>query len=127
MGVAQAGDNTGFAVAISSLRVFILKDESGGWFAQGMDIDYAAQGKTLKEVKSRFEAGLTATIHEHLQAYGGLSQFLRPAPPEAWTEYYDGLGGKRLSYSQVSIHQLDGENKMPFRDIAYIEPAQAAP
>jgi len=52
------------------------------WFAQGLDIDYAVQGGSIEEVKERFQAGLIETVRAHLNRFGTLEHFLKPAPPE---------------------------------------------
>ena len=45
------------AVGIGNLRVLILPDEDGFWFAQGLELDYGVQGSTLEEAKKHFEEG----------------------------------------------------------------------
>lgn len=116
-------------VGIGNLRVVIVQDESS-WFAQGLEIDYAAQGESLDQVKKSFEDGLCWTIHEHLRVYGNIEQFLKPAPPEVWKEMlYDQLANVN-HYSQFSWHQDLSENavtNLPFARIEYLQrEAQAA-
>jgi hypothetical protein len=123
-GKVQDGTNI---VGIGNLRVVIVEDE-GSWFAQGLEIDYAAQGKTLAQVKKAFENGLAATIHENLRVHGSIEALLKPAPPEVWTEMFFGaaIRGKQIKrYSQVSLHkQL--QQALPFKAIDYLELPKAA-
>jgi hypothetical protein len=108
-------------VGIGNLRVIVCKD-GDVWFAQGLEIDYAANGRTLKEVKHNFEEGLAKTIDLHVKVHDKLDQFLNAAPPPVWKELWQ-LDKKRLyEYSQVSQHasllkalHLDG--------VTYIQPS----
>ena len=82
-----------------------ISHEKDHWIAQGLDMDYIAQGDTLEEVKKEFEDGVTATIHEYLKT-GNLKDFFS-TPESIWAEF---LGSSRpsmkMEYSQVSIHKL---------------------
>ena len=49
-GVSQEGDHL---VGIGNLRVLIEK-EGNFWFAQGLEIDYVAQGDTMEAVQKEF-------------------------------------------------------------------------
>jgi hypothetical protein len=68
---------------VGKLTVLITNDD-GSWFAQGLEIDYAAEAKSLEDLKPRFEDGIAATVREHLRVFGQLEGFLVPAPPEVW-------------------------------------------
>jgi predicted RNase H-like HicB family nuclease len=46
---------------IGALRVFIYNDD-GSYFAQGLELDYFAQGESLEDVKARFFDGLLLTL-----------------------------------------------------------------
>lgn len=81
---AHVGDD--HLVGVKALRVLLLKDGSG-WFAQGLEIDYASSGGDLEEVKKNFETGLSLTIKEHLIMYGTIEKLLKIAPQEAWKEF----------------------------------------
>jgi len=105
-------------VGIGNLRVIIVPDD-GFWFAQGLEIDYAAQGSTKEEVKKQFEQGLFCTIKQHLQIYGSLKKFLKAAPPEVWNEFlFDPVADKQL-YFHVSRHT--NQQELPFDRIDYLE------
>jgi hypothetical protein len=101
-GQAKNGTNL---VGIGNLRVVIIED-GDLWFAQGLEIDYAAQGETIEDVKHKFESGLACTIHEHLKTYGNIEDILRIAPSEVWEKMFSAAAkGKHFSFSQVSFHQ----------------------
>ena len=54
----HAKDGNNHCVTLSALRVMLLEDSSG-WFAQGLEIDYAASGATIDEVKKKLIEILT--------------------------------------------------------------------
>jgi hypothetical protein len=105
-------------VGIGNLRVVICPDE-GGWFAQGLEIDYAAGGSTILEVKTNFEKGLKGTINLHLQMHGNIEKFLNPAPPQIWKEFY--WSGKQYRFTQVSLHD-DLSKTLNVKTIDFLEP-----
>ena len=53
---ASTEDRSTQIVGIGNLRVMIMKT-STYWYAQGLEIDYAAQGETIEEVKECFQMG----------------------------------------------------------------------
>lgn len=117
----KAGSN--HVVGIGNMRVVIQQEGKHLWFAQGLEIDYAADGTTLEEVKVNFESGLCATIDLHIKAYGSIEKLLKVAPPSAWVELLE--EGKRMRYSQVSFHEGAGAScfpsSFPFTGIDYLE------
>jgi hypothetical protein len=123
-GKVKGGTNI---VGIGNLRVVIVENE-GTWFAQGLEIDYAVQGRSLAAVKKAFEDGLAATIHENLRMHGNIEALLKPAPPEVWKEMLFGVAvaGKHIKrYSQISLHHKLQQN-LPFSAIDYLELPKAA-
>ena len=122
---AQAGND--HVVALTALRVMLLED-SGGWFAQGLEVDYAASGATVDEAKKNFEDGFCATVREHLQMYGSIERFLKVADAAAWNEFFAlPKSAVRQLFSCVQLHQLNTEIQgdldnvqMPFDSIAFI-------
>lgn len=112
-------------VHVGNLRVMVTNDD-GSWFAQALEIDYAAEGETLDEMKARFEQGLHQTIGEHLRVFGGLEHLLQPAPVDAWRDFYAGACD-RYRFSRVFAHTdvptfvLD---HFPFKGIDYFKPAR---
>ena len=83
--VHDGGSN--HVVGVRALHVLLTQD-SGCWFAQGLEIDYAAAGMNEDEVKENFGTGLAKTIREHLVMHGSVSHLLQVAPQDAWNEYY---------------------------------------
>lgn len=94
------------AVGLGDLRVMIVQEAPNAWYAQGIEIDYIAQGESLEAAKKSFERGLELTITEHLRAYGNIEKLLQPAPQDVWAEFFKSDGG-RFKYSQVSKHKLN--------------------
>lgn len=123
----QADDpNTGEqAVGIGNLRVLILPD-GDFWFAQGLEIDYGVQGKSLEDAKSKFEDGLAATIQLHLQQYGNIVKLLKVAGPEIWKEAIENSQSIE-EFTQVSFHSITPENAtlIPYGNIDYYAPKAA--
>lgn len=115
-------------VILTSLRV-LIEQEGSHWFAQGLEIDYAASGDSLEDVKSNFENGLIGTIHDHIHVHGTLDKFMKAAPPETWEPVLKGL--LQLSLSMKVLFPI-GQAKQtdhvgfPFNQIAYLEPSAAA-
>lgn len=93
-------------VGVKSLRVVLSHDETG-WFAQGLEIDYAAAGSSMADARSNFVNGLALTVHEHLKLYGDIGKLLRVAPAEAWKSFFEAPADAiKATYSTISAHQL---------------------
>ena len=120
---------TGHVVGIGNIRVLINK-EGNFWYAQGLEIDYVAQGKTIEDVKKAFEDGLTATIHENIRVHGTIEPVLKVAPQNIWEEV---LNPNVISnkFTQVSVHQIEAMKSisldlLPFQGIEYLQREEAA-
>jgi hypothetical protein len=114
---ANEGDT--HIVGIGNLRVIVCND-GGFWFAQGLEIDYASDGRSFEEVKSNFEEGLKATISQHLQVYQNIEKLLIPAPAKVWQELASVK--KHLRFSQVSRHNDIGDadlSHLPYSGIDF--------
>ncbi len=109
-------------VGIRNLHVSIVQDGSF-WFAQGLEIDYVAQGDTIDDARTKFEDGLAATIHENLRIHGTIEPMLQVAPQEVWKELLLNQDAIADRYSQVSVHQVPEimRSVLPFQSIAYLE------
>lgn len=124
---ARSGDI--HVVGVSALRVLILQDGEN-WFAQGLEIDYAASGTSKDDVKSKFEKGLCDTVSEHLLLHGTIEKFLKVAPQEAWSEYYK--LGESAEFTTIQIFKRTlaapdrHEPHFPFREIKFILPQSSA-
>ena len=93
-------------VGVKSLTVLLSKDDDG-WFAQGLEIDYASAGESLDEVKKNFELGLEKTIAEHLKLNGSIEKLLKVAPQYAWDEYHAAkFSDLKRSFSTLQFHDL---------------------
>lgn len=103
------------------LRVVIVPDGSA-WFAQGLEIDYAVQGETLDDAKSKFQSGLAATVNQHQKVFGTIKGVLRVAPQDAWDLMYSALP-RSLTYLQLTELQIPkgSDPVLPFRGIQFIE------
>jgi predicted RNase H-like HicB family nuclease len=118
-------DGEHHVVGFENLRVVIVEDD-GSWFAQGLDIDYAAQGDTIEEVKENFSSGLRATINQHLCSHSNIRSLLKGAPPELCQHLLldSSFGTATLELlTQVSGHCI--HEAMPFRQVNFLV-AQAA-
>lgn len=109
------------AVSIGALRV-LLCVQDGEWFAQGVDIDYAATGTSQDEVKDRFVRGLAATVKLHLSCYGSVERLLRFAPESVWKQL---KGHAALNLDLVTVHDLADDlganaGKLPFERVVYL-------
>jgi hypothetical protein len=105
---------------IGDLRV-LVSYRDGFWFARGLEIDYAAQGSSMAEVKRNFEQGLALTIDEHVKRFGNLDRLLLPSPPEAWRRLHE--FARHLSDEQVSVQRLPQklQNLLKFQAIRFFE------
>lgn len=122
--IAEQGEHI---VGIADLRV-ILAQEGNHWFAQGLEVDYVAQGPWIEDAKENFETGLASTLYENLQIHGTIQPLLVPAPVEVWKERFDpGSSAKR--YTHVSVHRIRNlerlesvlPHRLPFQVIEYLK------
>jgi hypothetical protein len=111
----ESGDLHG--VALRHIRVIIVPD-GASWFAQGVDIDYAAQGESVDDAKANFERGLRATIDQHLKVYGTIKGILECAAPEILGNLVIESSAQFESYSQVSAHDI--HKSLPYAQINYL-------
>ena len=103
-----------------NLHVQITQD-GDCWFAQGYEIDYAADGSSLDDVQLRFQCGLSATIHEHINIFGTAEKVLSPAPAEVWQGLKEAPGSSH-TYSHIGVYKFDDPSVMaslPFSAIEY--------
>lgn len=100
------------AVGVRNLRVLVTEEMTGVWVAQGLEIDYAAQGASIEEVKQRFQDGLRATITEQLKQFHSIRQLLVPASEDVFLEFQTTIEGP-VRYSQVSFHVEPMKDNLP--------------
>jgi hypothetical protein len=123
---AKSPDGTAHAVGIGNLRVLILPDGPNAWFAQGLEIDYGASGKTIDEAKKHFEIGLSGTIELHLRKYGNIEALLKRVRSKIWNEA-QANGNNVVEFGQASFHSVTPENAylLPYSGIDYYKPLAA--
>jgi hypothetical protein len=120
---AEHEDGVHHVVGLGNIRVLLLPD-GDGWFAQGLEIDYGAQGDTIEDAKTQFEHGLEATVEEHLRVNGNIDMLLKVAPDDIWNlATKHGVHLKR--YTQVTNHHVIRENTN-YQGIAYLVAGAAA-
>lgn len=78
---------------IGYLRAIVTpdSDSEGGYFIQGLELDYAAAGETLEKAKSNFERGLAATMEENRKQRGSLRKVWCAAGPAEWVRLENGV------------------------------------
>ncbi len=76
----------------AELRVLVMPSADGGFFAQGLEVDYVATGATEREARERFAHGFTATIQSYLRRGRDLGALFSKArtPPEYEQAYFAG-------------------------------------
>ena len=117
---AHLADQNVHGVAIWNLSVLIVPDGKF-WFAQGLEINYGAQGDTVEEAKENFQNGLLATINKHLEVYGSIDKILKFAPSEILKEAAQHKASIKR-FAQVSFYEILGESaqlSMPFDGIDF--------
>ena len=113
--VTDRGSQQRDLVRLDNLDVAVMRD-GAHWFAQALQVDYAAQGNSLADVKARFEAGLSATVDAHLREFNSLNNLLKFAPDAVLRQIADSPEKEGIySYSHLSIHRL------PFKKIKYVK------
>jgi hypothetical protein len=115
---AKHKDGEHHLVGFGNIRVIIVAD-GAAFFAQGLEIDYAAQGATITEVKRNFEIGLEATIEQHLKIYGNIKRLLQPAPLAVWQELVPEKPALHSSYWHISEHVIE-HGALPYQGINYL-------
>ena len=120
---AVAELDTGDVVAAAGLWNLHVRITCEGeyWFAQGYEIDYAAEGNSIDDVKLRFQCGLSATIQEYLKIFGTATKLLVPASAEVWQALED-VPGSSHTYNQVGAYKFDDpsiQESLPYSAIEY--------
>ncbi len=122
---AQNGNH--HAVAFDSLRVLIIKD-GDEWFAQSIDIDYAATGSSLENVQRNFELGLSATIKAHLERFGNIERIMRTPPLEDRVSI-SSCDHRPYDVTMVSTHEIVSSEMLQalqYRNISFFQEKLAA-
>lgn len=114
-------------IAIWNLSVLIVPD-GDFWFAQGLEINYGAQGDSIKDAQNNFQEGLMATLCQHLKMHGHIEKLLKFAPSHILIE---AAKNKPLinRFTHVSFHEIANaqlQQVLPFDGIDYRVLQQAA-
>lgn len=97
------------------LRVLILPVSEGGFYAQALEVDYAASGSTIEEAQRNFERGLELTVRANLDRHGNIERlFARKTPLVYWEQYASALNQYELIH--VCLHDSNGAlDRLPFK------------
>ena len=113
-------------VKLGDLGVLVARD-GDWWCAQGLEIDYTAQGKSYEEVMENFTRGLLATADAYLEEFGSIEKFLRPSA-NVLRELAKASERKLLKVTLKSIHDLHrlpaeepAARALPFSGIRFFE------
>ena len=118
-------DDSGDEVACSRLNV-VLKRDDEFWYAQGVQIDYVAQGVNIEDVQAKFVEGLAETLLLHAQRFGSVEKVLRWAPESEWKDELHN------EHYRVSFHAFDDNETrqlaelLPFSGVLYSIPQSQA-
>jgi len=95
------------------LRVAVVRD-GDAWFAQGLDVDYFAQGSTPEEAETNFTAGLKTMIRLHANEFGHL-RYVVPPPASVSQEY------AKLKFAKTEKVAFQSANAalVPYRRIQF--------
>ena len=117
-------DGDHHTIGIDSLRVLIIKDGENTWYAQAIDINYAASGTSLESVKENFALGLTATLNAHIRRFGNIDKLMRNAPARDVAPILS-QQHKTLEFNSISTCDFKGVNlsreALPYHNISFIQ------
>lgn len=123
--VFHVQNDSDHTVLLRALRVLIVPD-GDKWFAQGVEINYAASGDSVDDVRRRFENGLASTIHALLEEFGNIEKLLKVTPPEEIDALVD---AQKFGFTLITTHSLPANveaSNFPYKGVAYFEQRPAA-
>ena len=109
----------------TTLRVLLLRDGTQ-WVALGLELDYAASGHDVDDVKDRFEKGLEATVNEHVSVHGSVEKLLNTAPQETWNLWLNTNAGDEFELESVQRLANGIREHLPLDAIAYLKQTGSA-
>ena len=120
MAAAQGRDGVHHVVGVGNIRVILTHDDDG-WFAQGIEIDYGAQGSTIEDAKANFQTGLTATIEAHLTMFGTIDRIVRVVPQRVYAELLHDKTASYHLFSEISFDEINRSMaaRLPFQGIDF--------
>lgn len=112
-------DDDQHAVLLSALHV-LVEQNGRTWFAQGIEIDYAASGVSLEDVQERFERGLRKTIEANLARHGGIERLLKYAPADVRERFQ---AARKFKLDHYSVFDLSDKlpASFPFQKLVFAE------
>lgn len=105
-------------VLIGALRVLVTREDNDLWSVQGVEIDYAACGRSLEDAQKRFENGLLGTIRSNFERFVTIDRLLKWTPHEEIARMSE-LANK-YDVTILTLHPIK-DFKLPFANIAYIQ------
>jgi hypothetical protein len=89
-----------------AIRVWLFRDGKH-FIAQGIDVDYVACGQTRDDAERHFAEGFAATVEAHLEEFGNLDRFIKPAPPQVFSQFHRAVRASRLR-TRVDARPIPG-------------------
>ena len=87
------------------------------WIAQGVEVDYEAQGTSWLEVRKAFEDGFKATAAANLRRYGTLEHFFKEAPQRIRDEFDAAKRGDRHSQTRLPLDRVRTRADVEFVEV----------
>ena len=93
----------------AELRVLVMESEDGGFFAQGLEIDYVATGATEELAREHFAEGFVRTVRACIERKRDLGTlFGKSKTPESyWKAYY--TAARKAVFGCVVTHDLGND------------------
>lgn len=85
----------------AALTVLVAPAAEGGYFAQGVELDYVATGATIEEAKDRFARGLVATFQEYIKRNRPIKGLFKSSPPPEVRKAYFESDSQPVFFCQV--------------------------
>ena len=99
----------------AELRVLVMPSVDGGFFAQGLEVDYVATGATEEDARNRFARGFVATIQSYLRRGRDLGSLFAKArtPPEYIQAYFQSATKHVLRCAVTEVPGLPPDVAIP--------------
>lgn len=107
-------------IAMQYIRVLIVQDDDNTWYAQSMDIDYAASGTTLENVQENFAKGLIGTLKANLEKFGHIRRVMESPPLSDWVHLLT-QNPQTYAHNNVSSHHVIESPAYVEEDIEFAE------
>lgn len=114
----HAKDGNNHTILMKSIRVLIVQDGEETWYAQSIDIDYAACGSSLENVQHNFAHGLKGTLKANLKRYGHVDRVMQTPPMSDW-KYLLSENFQAFEHSNVSSHKINDSAEELVEEITF--------